>query len=136
MKTLVVVCATLLSVVFPGAVLAQVVRPLPMTGPAQVRMKQLYPPPPLDQVQEQALRRSAPLPAPPLSQTPVERWVPERQVFAPELGRVVVVPGHYEKCIGDQLYSVPPLPAYDTSSGATFIIPGGDRPPYDLRQGP
>ena len=96
-------------------------------------MQQLHPPTPLEQVREQALRRSPPLPPPP---APAERWVPERQVFAPELGRMVLVPGHYERRISDQLYAVPTLPGYDIRGGMTIIVPGGERPPADLRQGP
>lgn len=96
-------------------------------------MQQLHPPTPLEQVREQALRRSPPLPLPP---APAERWVPERQVFAPELGRMVLVPGHYERRISDQLYAVPTLPGYDIRGGMTIIVPGGERAPADLRQGP
>jgi len=131
-----VLCAALLGLVGPYAALAQVIPPIPITGPAQAAMQQLHPPTPLEQVREQALRRSPPLP-PPVSSVPgADRWVPERQVFAPDLGRVVVVPGHYEQRINDQLYAVPALPAYEVNTGATFMIPAGERPPYDLRSGP
>ena len=112
---------------------AQVIPPLAVGGPAQSALQQLRPPTPLEQVREQAMRRSPPLPAPP---PPGERWVPERRVYAPELGREVVLPGHYERRISDQQYAVPPLPAYDITRGTTLIIPGGQRPPADLRQGP
>jgi len=112
---------------------AQAIPPLAVGGPAQSTLQQLRPPSPLDQVREQAMRRSPPLPLPPL---PSERWVPERRVYAPELGREVVLPGHYERRISDQQYSVPPLPAYDVRSGTTMTIPGGQRPPAELRQGP
>jgi hypothetical protein len=112
---------------------AQVIPPLQVGGPAQGAMQQLHPPTPLEQVREQALRRSLPLPPP---SPPVERWVPERQVYAPELGRTVVIPGHYEQRITDQQYAVPTLPGYEIRSGATIIVPGGERPPADLRQGP
>jgi hypothetical protein len=107
--------------------------PLHVGGPAQSAIQQLYPPTPLEQVREQALRRSPPLPPP---SQPTERWVPERHIYAPELGRVVVIPGHYEQRITDQQYAVPTLPAYEIRNGTTIIVPGGDRPPYDLRQGP
>jgi hypothetical protein len=125
-------CA-LVVVASPGVALAQVVAPIPMTGPAQGAMRQLHPPTPLEQVRESATRLSPPLPPP---ATSVERWVPERQVYAPELGRTVVIPGHYERQISDQLSAVPTLPAYEPRTGTTIIIPGGDRPPVDLRQGP
>ena len=62
--------------------------------------------------------------------------MPDRQIFVPELGRTVLVPGHYERRITDQQYAVPTLPAYQTGSGIPVIIPGGERLPVDLRQGP
>src|SRR5262249_11059665 len=83
-----VACAAL-----PGVASAQVVVPLHAGGPAQKAMDQLPPPTPLEQVREQALRQSPPLPPPPQI---IERWVPERYIFAPELGKVVLIPGHYE----------------------------------------
>ena len=112
---------------------AQAIPPLAVGGPAQSALQQLRPPTPLEQVREQAMRRSPPLPLPP---PPSERWVPGRRVYAPELGREVMLPGHYERRISDQQYVVPPLPAYDITRGTTVIIPGGQRPPADLRQGP
>ena len=120
--------------VTPAAVAwAQVVRPLPVPGSAQKAIDQLYPPSPLEQVRQQSMKQASPLPPP----TPqVEQWVPERQVFAPDLGRVVVVPGHYERRVSDQLYSVPTLQVFDGTSGTPIIVPGSDRPPVDVRQGP
>ena len=112
---------------------AQVLRPLPVPGSAQKAIDQLYPPSPLEQVRQQSMKQAPPLPPP----TPqVEQWVAERQVFAPDLGRVVVVPGHYERRVSDQLYSVPTLQVFDGTSGAPIIVPGSDRPPVDVRQGP
>lgn len=116
-----------------GPAHAQVIPPLQVGGPAQGAMQQIHPPSPLEQVREQSMRRSAPLPVPAPSS---ERWVPEQQRFAPELGRNVVIPGHYEQRVTDQQYSVPPLPAFDRTTGVTVTIPGGQRPPADLRQGP
>ena len=123
----------LLCLVSTGVASAQVIPPLPVGGPAQRAIQQLYPPTPLEQVRQQSLRQSPPLPPP----TPSgELWVPDRQVFAPWLGRVVIVPGHYERRISDQLYAVPTLEVHDGTSGATIIVPGSDRPPVDVRQGP
>jgi len=116
-----------------GMAWAQTVRPLPVPGSAQKAIDQLYPPSPLEQVTRQSLQQAPPLPPP----TPQgEQWVPERQVFAPDLGRVVVVPGHYERRISDQLYSVPTLQVFDGTNGTPMIVPGSDRPPIDVRQGP
>ena len=127
------VCALALCAGPAGTAWAQVVRPLPVPGSAQKAIQQLYPPSPLEQVRQQSLQQAPPLP-PPIPQA--EHWVPERQVFAPDLGRVVVVPGHYEHRISDQLYSVPTLQVFDGTSGTPIIVPGSDRLPVDVRQGP
>ena len=116
-----------------SSVSAQVIPPLPVTGPAQRALQQLYPPTPLQQVQQQSMRQSPPLPPP---AAPDQVWVSERQVFAPDLGRVVVVPGHYERRISDQLWSVPTLRVYENTSGNQIIVPGSERPAVDVRQGP
>jgi hypothetical protein len=79
------------------------------------------------------MRHSPPLPLP---ASPTKRWVPDRPAYLPELGRNVLIPGHYERRISDQQYSVPPLLAYDVTSGGSVTIPGGERPPADLRQAP
>ena len=133
MKLLVALLVSIAGLAAATVAYAQVIVPLAVGGPAQSALQQLRPPTPLDQVREQAMRRSPPLPLPP---APSERWVAERRVYAPELGREVVLPGHYERRISDQLYDVPTLPAYDITRGRTMIIPGGQRPPADLRQGP
>jgi len=132
-KRLVTLLVALVLGAAAGTARAQIIPPLPVGGPAQGALQQLHPPSPLEQVREQALRRSAPLALPP---PPSERWVPEQQRFAPELGRNVVIPGHYEERITDQQYSVPPLPATDRTTGVTVTIPGGQRPPAELRQAP
>ena len=133
MTCVAVLVSSIVGLVAATAASAQVI-PLPQVGgPAQGALGQLRPPSPIYQVREQSMRRLPPLPLP---VSPSERWVPDRRVYAPELGRDVLIPGHYERRISDQLYAVPPLPAYVTGSGFTVTIPGGARPPADLRQGP
>jgi hypothetical protein len=112
---------------------AQVIPPLGISGPARGALEQLHPPSPLEQVRERAMRRSPPLPLP---APPGERWVPDRRILLPGLGREALIPGHYERRVSDQQYVVPPLPAYDLTGPGTVTIPGGERPPADLRQGP
>ena len=88
----------------------------------------------IDQARQRAL---APIPqAPGLPRPPAEQWVAERRVFAPELGRQVIIPGHYERRVSDQQSIVPPLTVYDVGSGLSFALPGGARAPAELRQGP
>ncbi len=115
-----------------GAVGAQILKPQ-ISGPAKGAYEQLHPPSALGQVRQRATQLPPPLPLPP---QPGERWVPERRVYKPDLGREIIVPGHYERRVSDQQYAVPSLPAYDPRTGATITIPGGERPPADLRQGP
>lgn len=127
------VAASIAALVVATAASAQVIPPPQIGGPAQGALGQLRPPSPIDQVREQSMRRLPPLPLP---APPSERWVPDRRVYAPELGRDLLIPGHYERRISDQQYVASPLPAYDTGSGFAVAIPGGARPPADLRQGP
>lgn len=115
------------------ASLAQVMAPLRVDGPAQAALRQLQPLSPIEQVREQSMRRSPPLPLP---SPATEQWVAERRVFAPELGRQVIIPGHYERRVSDQQSIVPPLTVYDVGSGLSFALPGGARAPAELRQGP
>ena len=128
-----VVALLMAIVVTAGPARAQVIPPIAIQGPAQGAMQQLHPPSPLQQVREQALRQSPPLPVPPPAG---ERWVPTQERFVPEVGRVMVVPGHYEQRLTDQQYAVPPLAVTDRTTGFTATIPGGDRPPPDLRRPP
>jgi hypothetical protein len=131
-RPLAVSLAALALLATAGTAGGQIVRPQ-ISGPAKNAYEQLHPPSALDQVRQQATQPSPPLPLPP---QPSERWVPDRRVYEPQLGREIVVPGHYERRVSDQQYAVPSLPAYDPSTGATITIPGGERPPADLRQGP
>ena len=125
--------SVLLLVAGVSSAYAQVIPPIPVTGPAHGVMRQLYPPAPLDQVREQSLRRSPPLPVPPPAS---ERWVPEQQKFVPELGRIVTIPGHYDQRVTDQQVSVPPLPVFDRTTGFSTTLPAADRTPPDVRQTP
>lgn len=133
MKPILAVVMPIFWLTAPASAAAQVIAPLAVGGPAQSVIQALRPRPPIEQVREQAMRRSPPLALPSL---PAERWVPERRLYAPELGRNVVIPGHYERRISDQQYAVPPLMAYDVNTGIMVVLPAGDRPPADLRQGP
>src|SRR5262245_1875019 len=91
------------------------------------------PPDVIDQARQRAL---APIPQAPGIATPGERWVPERRFFSPQYGREIVVPGHYETRINDQQYAVPPVTGYGPQGQTPVFIPGGERPPADVRQGP
>ena len=86
---------------------------------------------------EQARRRAlAPVPKVTAPPAPTSVWVPERRYYSGELQREIVVPGHYETRITDQQSNVPPLTGYGPQGQNPVYIPGGQRPPADLRQGP
>jgi hypothetical protein len=97
--------------------------PMPLSRPPDV----------IDQARQRAL---SPVPQAPGIATPGERWVPERRFFSPVYGRELVVPGHYETRINDQQYAVPPVTSYGPQGQTPVFIPGGERPPADVRQGP
>ena len=75
-----------------------------------------------------------PLPRLPAAPPPATRWVPEQRVIDAGTRREVVIPGHEERRITDTQVNVPPLTGY--GPGGPVHIPGGDRPPAELRQAP
>ena len=91
----------------------------------------------LDAIGQARQRALAPIPqAPGLAAPPSDQWVPERRVFSSEYQREIIIPGHYESRITGQQSTVPPLPGYGTRGELPVVIPGGDRPPAELRQAP
>src|SRR5262245_60712189 len=86
---------------------------------------------PVDQVYRDVQK---PLPRLPAAPPPATRWVPEQRVMDPGTRKEIVIPAHEERRITDTQVNVPTLPAYSPSGPA--FIPGGDRPPAELRQAP
>jgi hypothetical protein len=91
---------------------------------------------PVDPIEQARRRALAPVPKAPAPPLPAYVWVPERRFYSSELQREIVVPGHYETRITDQQYTVPPLTGYGPQGQNPVYIPGGQRPPADLRQSP
>jgi hypothetical protein len=91
------------------------------------------PPDAIDQARQRAL---TPIPRTPGTPAPTQTWVPERRFYSPQYGRELVVPGHYESQISGQQSAVPPITGYGPQGQNPVLIPGGERPPADLRQGP
>jgi hypothetical protein len=91
---------------------------------------------PVDPIEQARRRALAPVPKVPAPAAPTYVWVPERRYYSGELQREIVVPGHYETRITDQQYTVPPLTGYGPQGQNPVYIPGGQRPPADLRQSP
>jgi hypothetical protein len=67
---------------------------------------------------------------------PTDRWVPPRRVYSPELGREVVVPGHYERDVNGQRVETPPLVTTTPDGRNPAVVPGGERPPVEQRATP
>jgi hypothetical protein len=86
---------------------------------------------PVDKAYQDAQK---PLPRLPAAPPPASRWVPEQRVIDPGTRQEVVIPAHEERRITDTQVNVPPLTGYGPS-GPVFI-PGGNRPPAELRQLP
>lgn len=86
---------------------------------------------PVDRAYQDAQK---PLPRLPAAPPPETRWVPEQRVVDPGTRREVVIPAHEERRITDTQVNVPTLPAY--GPGGPTHIPGGDRPPAELRSTP
>ena len=77
-----------------------------------------------------------PFQTPTMPDRPAERWVSPRRVYSPELGRDVLVPGHYERDVNGQRVERPPLVITTPEGGSPTILPGGERPPVEQRGGP
>ena len=75
-----------------------------------------------------------PLPRLPAAPPPETRYVPEQRFVDPGTRNVIVVPGHEERRLSDTQVTVPPLTGY--GPGGPVHIPGGTRPPAELRQAP
>lgn len=86
---------------------------------------------PIDQAVRDAQR---PLPRLPAAPPPAVRYVPEQRYIDRGTGNVIVIPGHEERRLSDTQVTVPPLTGYGASG--PVAIPGGDRPPAELRNSP
>ena len=91
------------------------------------------PPDAIDRSRELSTR---PLPRVDAPEPPAERLVPERRVRVPGQDQDVVIPPHYERPLSDQQSVAPTLPGYPADGGPIIHVPGGPRPPAEIRQGP
>jgi len=74
----------------------------------------------------------APATVPP---TPSDIWVPDRFVQVPGTDGQVMVPGHWERRLGDHQVYTPPLSGRATN-GDIVNFPAGTQPPANERQAP
>jgi hypothetical protein len=86
----------------------------------------------INRASRQPLPSVAPRPVPPADMV----WVPDRYVPIPGEPGGVLVPGHWERRIGEREYHVPPVTVIKPSDGTLETIPGGVRPPVEERRGP
>jgi hypothetical protein len=77
-----------------------------------------------------------PFSVPPPVERPTERYVSPRRVYSPELGREVLVPGHYERDVNGQRVEAPPLVTTTPDGRNPAVVPGGERPPLEQRGTP
>jgi hypothetical protein len=80
----------------------------------------------LDQI-ERSVTRPVPQAPPPPAARPRDTYVPDRYVSDPVDGRVILVPGHWERALPSGEYLAPPTTICG-SDGACTTIPGGSRP--------
>jgi hypothetical protein len=74
--------------------------------------------------------------APRAAARPDRVWVPDRYVAAPHTGRIVLVPGHWERPVSDHESYVPPLTVIDPADGRSRTLPAGVRPRAEERAAP
>jgi len=83
-------------------------------------------PDPLDHARGLATQPFNTLPLP--SQQPTERYIPEKRMYSPELGRDVQVPGHFAQPTPDGRVIEPPMIVPGPQGRAPVYVPGGERP--------
>lgn len=79
--------------------------------------------------------RPVPQVPPPTARPPASTWVPDRLVQVPGVDTPVLVPGHWERRLGDHEVYTPPL-AGRSQNGDVILFPAGIQPPVDERQAP
>jgi len=82
-----------------------------------------------------ATTRPVPQVPPPAVRAPDMTWVPDRTVQIPGTDGPVMVPGHWERRLGDHEVYTPPLIGR-TPSGDIIQFPAGTQPPVGERQSP
>lgn len=83
-----------------------------------------------------SVTRPIPQAPPPPVTRPSDVWVPDRHVRDPLDGKILVVPGHWERTLpGGETYG-PPITICRDSTGACTTIPAGVRPAPELRPNP
>jgi hypothetical protein len=79
--------------------------------------------------------RPVPQVAPPTVRTPDMTWVPDRFVQVPGVDTQVLVPGHWERPLGNGEVHTPPM-AGRSLTGDVVQFPAGAHPPVNERQAP
>jgi hypothetical protein len=89
----------------------------------------------VEQINRQSFR---PVPSPPARGVPRsdQVWVPDRLVTIAGESSPVLVPGHWERRIGDREFDVPALTIFRPSTGTYVTVPAGVRGPAETRPAP
>ena len=88
-----------------------------------------------DQIQR-SVTRPMPQAPPTTAPRPSDVWVPGRYVSDPVDGRMILLPGHWERTLPSGETYAPPLTICRDSTGACTTIPAGVRPAPEFRQTP
>jgi hypothetical protein len=88
----------------------------------------------IDQIQRSVTRPVPQAPSPSTSR-PGDVWVPDRVVTDPTDGRLVHLPGHWQRRLPSGELQGPPFTICD-SSGVCTTTPAGPRPLQEQRQSP
>jgi hypothetical protein len=88
----------------------------------------------IDQI-NRSVTRPVPQAPPPAASRPGDVWVPDRVVTDPIDGRLVHIPGHWDRRLPSGELHGPPFTLCD-SSGVCTTTPAGPRPLPEQRQNP
>jgi hypothetical protein len=118
-----------LTMIVAGVLLAQVSGAFGQTmgpGAPQPGLPGGRPPDAIDHARGLATQPFNTLPLPP--QQPAQRYIPEKRMYSPELGRDVQVPGHFAQPTPDCRVIEPPMIVPGPQGRAPLYMPGGERP--------
>lgn len=118
-----------LTMIVVGLLLAQVSGAFGQTmgpGAPQPGVPGGQPPDAIDHARGLATQPFNTLPLPP--QQPAQRYIPEKRMYSPELGRDVQVPGHFAQPTPNGRVIEPPMIVPGPQGRPPLYMPGGERP--------
>jgi len=64
----------------------------------------------------------------PMPAQPTEQYIPDRRVYAPQVGQQIDVPGHYAQRTPDGQIVEPPMTIPNADGGPPIFLPGSAQP--------